>query len=235
MSLPVLESPKYELTIPSTKKKLQYRPYLVKEEKILLLAMESKDNGQIVRALLDVIESCTFNKVKGEDLTVFDLEYIFVQIRSQSVGEGSDIKYPCDSCEKSNDIHINLSEVGVVGVSDKKKIIKLTDTVGITLKYPTMKDVKTITDNEKLSDSEKALKMIISSIDTIYDAEKIYQSSEYTFDQLSNFVDSFNSKQFEELKTFVEDSPKLSHTKEFTCSSCGHENKVVFEGLASFF
>lgn len=233
MALPIIETPKYELTIPSTGKKLEYRPYLVKEEKILMMAMESKDSKQILRALADVVESCAFGKIKAKDLTSFDLEYIFLQLRSQSVGSQTDFLYPCSECGEKNEMNINLEDVKVQGVEKKKKTIALTDSVGVTLRYLSIKDMESLIGEKE--DADTTMKLIAKCIDSVYDAEKIYPAFESTEEELVAFIESLSSSQFEKIKEFIESMPKLSHTEHFKCTKCGSDNTAVLQGLQSFF
>lgn len=234
MALPIIEAPKFELTVPSTGKKVEYRPYLVKEEKILRIAMESKDSKQILRAMGQVVESCTFNKLNARDLASFDLEYIFLQLRAQSVGANSEFLYPCTKCGEKNDVAVDLESIKVDGVSKKDKVVPLTDNIGVTLKYLTIKDVEELQDDEA-NTTEQSLKLIARSIKSIYDSEKIYPAFESTEEEMIAFIESLNSKQFDAIKEFVENTPGLKHKLEFQCSKCGHNNEVMLEGLQSFF
>lgn len=233
MALPILETQKFEATVPSTGKKVLYRPYLVKEEKILMMALESKDNKQVMQAIVDVIESCTFGKLKGTDLATFDLEYLFLKLRAKSVGEHSDFGLSCKECNTTNEVSVNLDEIEVEGVDKKAKIVKLTDNIGLTLKYPSMAVLKSM-DLENVN-ADMMMKLIVSCIDSIYDAEKIYPASESTEKELVAFIESLSTKQFESIKGFIEKMPKLRKTVTFSCQKCGTENNVTLEGLQSFF
>lgn len=234
MPLPTLNTPKFTLDIPSNKKKLEYRPYLVKEEKLLLIAQESKEPKAIISAIQELIESCTFGKVTISELTMFDVEYIFLKIRSKSVGEVVKLKSKCPIDEQENEISVNLDELTVDFPKISTKIV-LADKVGIVMKYPSFEDIKNLS---KFKDDEK-IKMlnatIVACIDYIYDADAIYKASETTNKDLEVFIDSLNSKQFQDVQNFISNIPKLKYVTTVKCSKCGHEYEVVLEGIQSFF
>lgn len=234
MALPVIETPKYELTIPSNGEKIEFRPYLVKEEKILIIAMESKDTSQMVRAVRDVISACTFNKVNVDDLALFDLEYIFLKLRSTSVGAISELKMKCGECEQFTEVSVNIDEVGVEGDVTKERTIPITNDVGVVMKFPTVKGA--LMSGGATDDAYATIiGTIIASIDTIYDADNIYSASDYKREELIDFIESLNQEQFTKINTFFEGMPALSHNVEFDCQSCGHHNDVELKGLQSFF
>ena len=234
MALPKLDTPRYELTVPSTNKKVVYRPYLVKEEKILMMAMESNDQNQMVRALKDVIASCTDNMVDVNDLAMFDLEYIFMQLRSKSSGETTDIGVKCSSCETKNDINIDLSKVKVNMPKDAEKKIKLTDNVGVVMKYPSINDILKI-QNDDDTEVNKIFDIIASAIDYIYSGEEIFDAKDQSSAELKDFIDSLNTEQFNKIRAFIENMPSAGTTVEFDCKSCGTHNSIEVKGLANFF
>ena len=234
MALPQLNTAtKYELKMPSTGETIEYRPYLVKEEKILMIAMESQDQKQIIRATRDVIQSCTFDKINIMNYPMFDLEYVFLKLRTKSVGETSKLKFACEKCQTPNDYNINLDELEPIGKT-VENTIALTDTIGVTMKYPTVKDM-----NDSTSEAEIDLifDILVSSIDSIYDAENVYPASENTKAELNQFIENLNQKQFNKLQEWFEAMPKLKKTVEFTCtkSDCSHENSFYIESIQSFF
>jgi len=238
MALPKIAAPKYVLTVPSTGEQINYRPYLVKEEKLLMLAMESKDEMQMLNALKDIISGCTEGKVKPDKLKSFDLEYIFLQLRSKSVGENANILVKCSECETSNETAVNLTEIEVKGEMVNDFNLKLTDNVGIILKYPTIKDLQrsyTANKSKKQSQTELALSTVVSMIESIYDGEEIYPAESETQQSLVDFVESLSSDQFKKIFDFVSKIPKVSHDIEFKCNKCQHENKILLEGMQSFF
>jgi len=236
MALPKIAAPKYNLVVPSTGEEINYRPYLVKEEKVLMLAMESKDQNQQINALKDVITGCTEGKIKADKLSIFDLEYIFLKLRSKSVGEHSDIMVKCNHCEAKNSISINLEEVEVSGDLQKESNIKLTDTVGVILKYPTVKGFQRTLGKDKNKDNiEQVMSTITSMIDSIYDEEEVYMAENESEKALVEFLESLTSDQFKKITDFMTNMPKLSHDISFDCESCKENNQVVIEGLQNFF
>jgi len=229
MPLPVLEAPKYSLIVPSTKKKIQYRPFLVKEEKILMIAQEAKDASQIESSIKDIIKACTFEKIDVDSLLTYDLEYILLKLRSKSVGETSKFSLSCKECEVKNEIVINLEEIGIEfpeTVPDNK--VKLTKDVGITLSAVSIKRMGNIDQ----TDINSLLSLVI---ETIYDEENVYSVENVSKDELTTFIDSFTHKNLEEIQNFIQNQPTLKHTVNFKCSECGHENSYTLEGIQSFF
>jgi hypothetical protein len=240
MALPIVETPKYEMIIPSTGKSVEYRPYLVKEEKILVMAMESKDSTSMIRAIRDVIESCTFKAVNPNNLTMFDLEFIFLKLRAVSVGAMAHIKIKCDNkqakCEVYHELELDLDTVAVQGKIEKEHKVPLNETIGVILKYPTVMGSLT---TSKMGDDENSYNMIlatiISCIDVIYDNDNMHYAKDSTNAELQDFVESLNQEQFKKLNEFFSDMPQLKHDITFTCLGCGKENEKTIKGLQSFF
>lgn len=234
MPLPTLESPKYVLTIPSTGKNIEYRPFLVKEEKILLLAQEAESELAITNAIKDIIRACTFDSINPEDLTSFDLEYIFLKLRSKSVGEISEVRCKCEKCETLNTVSINLDEIEIVWPDKKQdKTIMLTDKIGITMNYIKVKDIKGSEENK--SQAETIIDTIITMIDTIFDQNGVYKKEESTHEELVSFINSLNRNQMAKIENFIVNSPRLSHTTQFKCNKCKHNNELILNGTQSFF
>lgn len=234
MSLPILNVPKFELELPLSKKRVTYRPFLVKEEKVLLMALESQDQKQIVRAMHDIIESCTFNTVKAKDLPVAELEYLFLRIRAKAVGEKSTIGLKCQSCDHSVEVDLNLEEIALETDSLPDNKIMLTDTIGVIMKYPTSDLVMKSVDAKK-SDVENTYAVIESSLDKIFDSENVYDVSTQTKQEIQAFIESLNKTQFEKIKEFFANLPKLTKPVDYKCDKCGSENHLDLEGLESFF
>lgn len=235
MALPKLDTPRYEMVVPSTGKKVVYRPYLVKEEKILMLAMESNDQKQMIRALKDVIRSCTEDAIDTESLALFDIEYIILKLRGKSVGETTEVGLACKSCETKNDVPVNLEAVKVDVPPKSKRKIKLTNNVGITMKYPS---VNTITDtgiSEENVSVDKVFDIIISCIESIYSNDEIFDASEQTNEELRDFLESLNTDQFSKVKKFIEEIPTASLDVDFVCGKCSEHNHYEVRGLANFF
>lgn len=231
MALPKLETLKYDLIVPSTGKKIQFRPFLVKEEKILLIAQESEDNKQIMNAIKDIIDTCTFGKLKINDLAIYDLEYIFLQLRAKSVGEVIDLTMKCEECETINPVSIEITNIEVV--QSKEKIspkVELTDTVGVTLRPLPVGMADKL--SEDIKDFAKAIGAYIESI---YDEDNVYKTEDISQKELVDFVESLSHKQVEKIEKFISNQPSLSHTIKFTCSKCKHENEILAQGLGDFF
>lgn len=235
MALPKLETPKYHLTVPSTGQEIEFRPYVVKEEKILMMAMESNDQKQMLTALMDMIETCTFGKIKARDLATFDLEYLFMQIRSKAAGETSKVGLKCSKCEHANEIEINTAEVKVQGNVKKDEKVMLNDELGIVLKYPTVKALQKQLSGGEVKQTDVVTTTIVSSIDSIFDNENVWPAVDQTPEELEDFIDSLPSEVFQKLLPYFEDMPKLSHDIAFNCKSCGEKNQTKLEGLQSFF
>ena len=235
MALPELNTARYSMEIPSTGQTVKYRPYLVKEEKILMMAMESDDNKVIARATMDVIKSCIEEKIDVEELAMFDIEAIFLALRSKSVGESMELKIKCgdESCKKVNDIRINFDEIEIPNISNEKTNIMLTDDVGVVMKYPSVKDINRLSSvgDERI---EGAMNMIIACIETIFDKDDVYDSKEETKTSLTNFVESLSSVQFIKLTSFFDNMPTLKSDINYKCA-CGIENEQELKGLQSFF
>ena len=238
MPLPKISTPSYELVVPSTKKKIKFRPFLVKEEKILILAMESQDNKQIANAVKDVISHCILTKgVKVENLATFDIEYLFLNIRGKSVGEEVEVTITCpDDGETTIPAVINLDEIQVITDKDHKQDIKLDDQYTLRMKYPSMEEfIKTnfaVSGELKVDDT---FKLIASCVDQVFSEDESWAASDCTKKELSQFIDSLNSKQFKDVERFFETMPKLSHTIKVTNPKTEVESEVVMEGLQSFF
>ena len=233
MALPQISTPKFEVKIPSTGKIIQYRSYLVREEKILMMAMESGDNKQILIAIKEVIKACTFNKIKVDDLALFDLEYIFLKLRAKSVGEAAKIGIKCDHCEHTETVSINLDSIEVFfpEKADKNHIIKLTDDVGVTLKYLSVDSVN----GSGGSTADDMISIIAAGIENIFDAETVYPASQSTKEELVQFIESLNRSQLEKIEAFFKTTPRLEKKIKFTCTQCSKDTEVTLSGLNSFF
>ena len=228
MPLPKIEVPKYVLKIPSTNKKVQFRPFLVKEEKVLMIAQESEDESQIESAIKDVISSCTFDKVNPNDLTTYDLEYIFLQLRSKSIGETATFNLKCEECGEYTEVSIDLGKVNVSFPEDPpEENIKLNDTIGMILKPVSVKNMGKA--NHKDFNS-----MISLVIDAIY-SDNVYSANDVSKAELDEFIDNLAHSSLQKIQQFIENQPSLKHIVKFKCGSCGAENEVVLEGLSSFF
>ena len=237
MALPKLTTPTYELEVPSTDEKIKYRPFLVKEEKILMIAMESKDNTQIVNAVKDIVSSCTFDKLKVASLPMFDVEYIFLNIRAKSVGEVSKLKILCPDDQKTYaDVEVDLTEVQVQVDSDNHtNKIELTDNMGMIMTYPTI-DSFTDTGIQAVT-ADNMLDVISSCILQIYEenGEKVYNAKDQTKKELTEFVEQMNTSQFKKMQAFFDTMPKLKHTIKVKNPKTKKSNDVTLTGLNDFF
>lgn len=236
MALPKLnESVKYEMSVPSTGNVITYRPYLVKEEKVLLQAFESQDQKMAMRAMVDTVCACVYETVIPDELTTFDVEYMFTQIRAKSVGEKSDLSVKCQSeeCDGRTEVTIDLTQVDV-SESDNNNIIELTPEISIELSYPSyvgfLNNYK-----EGMSESEFAFLMLEDCIVAIMTEEERILTKDVNRKELKEFIDSMSSKQFESVGNYLSAAPKMKKDVEFECSKCGTENKVTLEGLQDFF
>ena len=240
MPLPKIATPSYELELPSTGKTIQYRPFLVKEEKLLVIALESEDTKQITNAIKAVIRSCVLTKgIKVETLPTFDIEYLFLNIRGKSVGEDIDVKLTCpDDNETEVSVNVNLDDIQVEKPEGHSNRIKLDKNLMMELKYPSLNEF--IKNNFDPNDAtknpmEQSFELIGSCISKIYNEDEVWVASDCTKKEISDFLDSMNSTQFKEVEKFFETMPKLSHTVKITNPKTKVESDVVLEGLASFF
>jgi len=235
MALPKVETPRYELQVPSTGKMATYRPYLVKEEKVLMVAMESQDTGQMIRAVKDVISSCTDGEVDISKLTMFDLEYVFAMLRAKSVGETTSVGMKCESCESKNDVDINIEDVRVnVPKDDAHKTIHLTNDVGVTLRYPSV-DSLVETERPGRSEIDTVFAMATACIDSIFSGVEVYEADQQSAKDLNEFIESLSTEQFGQIREFIEGMPAAALDVQFKCTNCGEDNNIEVKGLANFF
>ena len=234
MALPVLNAAKYKTVIPSLGMEVEYRPYLVKEEKILMIALESQDQQQILIAIKDVIASCVYNEIDVDTLTMFDLEALFLKLRSKSVGETTEVKAKCEECEHEHNESIRFDDIKMPVVDTKNTTVELTDDVGLTLSYPKVGDIEKH-DGSTLESFDGIMEVLIDCIVSIYDADNIYSAKDESRKTLKDFIDSLNSDQFSRLTKYFENLPALKHELNFKCSKCDHDNTIVLSGLQSFF
>ena len=238
MPLPTISTPTYELTLPSSNKKIKYRPFLVKEEKILIIAMESQDTKQIARAVKDVISKCILSKgIKVEKLSTFDIEYLFLNIRGKSVGEQIEVMVTCPDDNKTQvPMSINVDSIKVQKDENHSTDIVLDDTFTLRMKYPSLNEFikNNFGELEKIN-VDDTFDLIASCIDQVYSEDETWASEECTKKELTNFVESLNSSQFKEVEKFFETMPKLSHTVKVTNPNTSVESEIVIEGLQNFF
>jgi len=239
MPLPTISTPTYELTLPSSGKKIKYRPFLVREEKVLIMALESEDTKQITNSVIDILNSCILSKgIKLETLATFDIEYLFLNIRSKSVGETIDVNIVCPDDNKTQvAVTVDVDSIKIKKDRKHKNVIKLDDNLSLKLKYPSMAQFIDSNFESKIDESEvkSTLDMIISCIDVIFNEEESWPASESTPKELEDFVDQLNTKQFKLIEDFFATMPKLTHTIKVKNPNTGVESEVRLEGLAAFF
>ena len=234
MALPVLNNPNYEMELPSTGEKIEYRPFLVKEQKILMMAMESKDTSAQAKAVVDIIRNCTFGKIdnKVEGLPTFDIEYMFLQIRQKSVGETVEITVTCpDDGETKVPVTVNLEDINVVKTEGHTNNVMITDKIGMSMKYPTMKQIMGY-DITKLDSMEGTFGIIQDCLENIFDENNVYD--EMSDKELTEFIEQMTTDQFQKVTQFFTTMPKLKHTVKVTNPNTGVENEIVLEGMQSF-
>ena len=238
MALPVLETNTFELTLPSSDVKVKYRPFLVKEEKILLQALESQKQKEIVQALKDIVSVCTYGQLSVDELPTFDLEYVFLQIRSKSVGEITKLKVLCPDTKKDYaevevdlsavDVHVDEEHTNKIMVNEEKQI-------GVLMKYPTINSVDPTKDYSKGADTSTLFKVISDGIYQIFEGEKVHLAKDYTREELDKFVESLDSKSFKKIQRFYETMPKLMHDIEVENPKTKVKSKITLSGLSDFF
>ena len=239
MPLPKISTPTYELALPSTGKKIKYRPFLVKEEKILIMALESENMKQITDAIVQILKDCIITRgVKVQALSTFDIEYLFLNIRAKSVGETVEVNVTCpDDGDTKVQMEIDIDSIKVQKDKSHKNIIKIDDVISMKLKYPSLQQF--VENNFEVTDTQsnvdQSLKMITSCIDIIYNEEESWSASDSTQKELEEFIEQLNTKQFKEVENFFSTMPKLSHTVKVKNPNTDVESEVVLEGLAAFF
>jgi hypothetical protein len=236
MALPKLAAPRFSIDLPSTGERVSFRPFLVKEEKALLMAATSDDQNSMIDAVKDVLSACVLDEtVKVANLPFFDLEYLFLNLRAKSVGEVIKLEYKHTGgknyqgieCDAVTPVEINLERVKVEKNDEHTNKIQITDQLGVVMRYPTISDIKLV------NDGADELKMIAKCIVSVYDEENVYEPD--NLQDAVNFIDSLNTQQFAKIMNFIATMPKLRHTFSYKCKGCGQEDTVTLEGLSDFF
>ena len=238
MPLPKIATPTYQLELPSTGKTISYRPFLVKEEKVLVIALESEDTKQITTAIKAVLKNCVLTKgVKVETLPTFDIEYLFLNIRGKSVGEELEVNIICPDDEETNvPIFINLDDIQIQKSDEHNNQIKLDDNLMMEMRYPSLDQfIKNNFDFNEENVMDQSFELIATCIDKIYTEDEVWATADCTKKEVKEFLESMNSSQFKQIEKFFETMPKLSHTLEVTNPNTKVKSEVVLEGLASFF
>ena len=230
MALPKLETPTYELTLPSTGAKLRFRPFLVKEHKILL-TMSEADNSEVARIIRELVDVCTFNTIKISELPHFDIEYIFMHLRAKSISETVEVIVNCE-CGEKIDATFNIEDLKVVKPEGHSNKIMINDEIGIELNYPNIDDV---VDIFATNDNQKVIDLILKSVKAIYNQTEYWPAEDQTKEELEEFIFSLTKTQFDKLEQFFVTSPRIVQTIECDCSKCGKHNVSKLEGLQNFF
>ena len=233
MALPKLDTLTYELTLPSTGEEIKYRPFLVKEQKALMIAQESEDDKQIQDAFAQIIDACTFGEIDAYTMPMFDIEYVFLQLRGKSIGEKVKLNLLCPDDEKTRvDVEINLEDVGIQMVEEHTNIIQLTDDISVIMKYPTLSDMSGFGDAGEVT---SVFTMMKRCINEIHDKETIYNKVDISEKDLDEFIDSMSTENFQNFSAFFETMPKLQHMVTVKNPKTKKKNEVLIEGLQSFF
>ena len=232
MALPKLNTPEYELELPSTGGKIKYRPFLVKEQKLLMLAQESDNQDEIANTITNIVESCTEGQLKAKELPIFDIEYVFLQLRSKSVGESVTLKLKCPDDEKTYvDKTIKLDEIAVHMTADHTNEVQITDKIKIVMKYPVMEDMKGIDISAGISGT---FGLISKCVHEIHDEDMVHSRIDMNEKELDEFIDTLDSQQFDRLMNFFQTMPKLRHVIEIVNPKTKKKGEVMLEGLDSF-
>lgn len=236
MALPQINSPIYELTIPSTNKKVKYRPFVVKEEKILLLALESQEEEEITQAILTILGNCIQTKIDLDSLSTFDIEYIFLNVRAKSVGEMLEFMITCpDDNETQVEVEIDIDDIKVHKDKEHTDTIDLDNGYFVKMKYPTMKYLMNKKVDADKSMVENTFEYVVECIESIYNDEETWEAADSTKKELTEFVESLNSKQYQKVQDFLNTMPKLKHTVQVRNPKTKVMSDVTIEGLANFF
>jgi hypothetical protein len=237
MALPKLnETIRYEIEIPSTGKTIKYRPYLVKEEKVLLTAFESGDQKQTLETVVDTIEACVYSKLQRNKLTTFDIEYLFMQIRSKSVGEISTVGLSCSECDTVNEIQVDVSEVVVKKSESVDNTIDIVDNIKVRMRYPSFLDLAYVTSSkEDKNDNDVAFDLLSSCVEAVITDDEEILAEDESKEAMREFVESMTTGQISKLTEFMDSVPKVAHDVSFTCQSCGSLNTKTIEGMQNFF
>ncbi len=234
MGLPKLNNvPKYNMKVPSTNKEISFRPFLVKEEKILLIALESQDPVQIATAITDTVTSCIFEDINKKDLKSYDIEYLFLKIRAKSVGEKTELLFKCKSCETENKINLDLDTIKL-NVTQMEDKVKISDTIYVEMKHPSF---ESISKNKKLvtdSQTTQVFGLIQESIAAVLTEDERIDIKDTSDEEFQEFIESMTQEQFSKIREYIEKIPRLTHEVNYTCTNCSTDNTVTLEGLQSF-
>lgn len=243
MALPKIDVPIYEVEVPSSKKTIRFRPFTVKEEKLFLMSSQSDDSATILKTIIQVLNNCILDDIDVESMPLFDLEYLFLNLRARSIGEVVELSYRCNNeitdadgqskkCNNVVNIDVNLLEIKPNENHSGDNKISLSDKLGVVMKYPSLKLLET---NDRRDEFEVVIDLIVQCIDYIYDDENIYYAKDSTKEELMEFLDSLQTKDLEKIKQFFESLPKIEKDIEFSCKKCGYHENIKLEGIQNFF
>lgn len=227
MSLPVLTTPTFELEVYSTKQRVKFRPFLVKEEKLLILAAESDDKADMIRSMQTVLNSCSDGKVEAEKLPFFDLQNLFIKVRAQSIGGVTEFNLICGECGHKTPTMVNLDEISLTTFDDHKNKIMITEDIGVIMKYPNAEVV--------VDETLPAFDLVVSCVDKIFTKEEVFEASQEPVAEIEKFIDGLTSEQFDKVVQFFLTTPRMRHVIEYNCSKCETENVVAIDGVENFF
>ena len=230
--LPVIETPVFELEMPSTGKKYKYRPFLVKEQKSLLVAQESGEKTAVRETLFSVIDACLFNKVESNTLSDFDIQYIFVKLRAKSIGESVDLNVLCDTCDTKNKYTLQLDNIKPVKTDGHTNRLFLTENIGVVMRYPTFEEVQYLKENYT---TETIHETISKCIDIVFDHDNVTMAKDVQPNEIMNWLDNLNQNHYKLFETFFKTQPTIKTNIDFVCSNCGTSNHIEVEGIDDFF
>jgi len=230
--LPVIETPVFELELPSSGKKLKYRPFLVKEQKSLLIAQESDEKSAVRETLFSVIDACFFNKVESKYLPDFDVDYMFVKLRAKSIGESVDLVVKCKECGEKNSYVLKLDDIKAHRVEGHTNKIFLTENIGVTMRYPTFEEVEYLKSNYSV---EVIYQTIVKCIDVIFDHDTVTMGKDVSFNEISDWLDNLNQNHYDKFENFFNTQPEIKTNIDFVCSSCSASNHLEVVGIEDFF
>lgn len=243
MALPKIDVPIYEVEVPSSKKTIRFRPFTVKEEKLFLMSSQSDDSATILKTIIQVLNNCILDEVDVESMPLFDLEYLFLNLRARSIGEVVELSYKCNNeitdgdgqskkCNNVVNIDVNLLEIKPNDNHTHDNKISLSDKLGVVMRYPSLKLLET---NDRRDEFEVVIDLIVQCIDYIYDEDNMYYAKDSTKEELMEFLDSLQTKDLEKIKQFFESLPKIEKDIEFSCKKCGYHENIKLEGIQNFF
>jgi hypothetical protein len=227
MPLPTMTTPTFRVKLHSLSSEIEFRPFLVKEEKILILAQESNEPKEMIKAMQDIVTSCSDGKVQGRDLPFFDLQYAFIQLRSQSIGNVTDFVLICGECGHKTETTLDLNSLTIDFPENHTNKIMLSDAVGVIMKYPKAEIL--------VDDETPAFDLVVACIDKIFDQDEIYSAEDEGPEEVEKFINSLSTQQFEKIVEFFQTSPRLEKTIDYTCVKCETENTVLIDGVENFF